>query len=45
MDETVDVPAGHLLAVEAGIEHEVEALEESAFLLTLAGLQGDGAAS
>ncbi len=36
LDRTVDLPAGHLLALEASIEHDVEALEESGFLLTLA---------
>lgn len=31
-----DLPAGHLLALEREIEHDVEALEDSAFLLTIA---------
>jgi quercetin dioxygenase-like cupin family protein len=31
-----DLPTGHLLALERGIEHDVEALEDSAFLLTIA---------
>jgi hypothetical protein len=26
---------GHLLAIEPGVAHDVEALEESAFLITL----------
>jgi hypothetical protein len=32
----VDLPAGRLLVVERGRRHEVEAVDESAFLLTLA---------
>lgn len=35
-DETVELPAGHLLALAAHIAHDVEALEDSAFLLTVA---------
>ncbi len=35
-DHAVDLPAGRLLALEPGIAHDVEALEESAFLLTIA---------
>lgn len=31
----VDLPARHVLALEADVRHDVEALEESAFLLTL----------
>ncbi len=34
-DETVDLPAGRLLVLEKGERHDVEAVEESAFLLTL----------
>lgn len=34
-DEAVELPAGHVLALESDIPHDVEALEESAFLLTL----------
>ena len=30
------LPIGHLLTLQAGIPHAVEAVEESAFLLTLA---------
>jgi quercetin dioxygenase-like cupin family protein len=41
-DRTVELPAGHLLALEAGIAHDVEALEESAFLLTIAWPAGQG---
>lgn len=33
---TFDLPAGSLLALDQGIPHDVEALEESAFLLTIA---------
>ena len=32
----LDLPPGHLLALERGIAHDVEALEDSAFLLTIA---------
>lgn len=31
----MDLPARHLLALEAGLRHDVEALEQSAFLLTI----------
>jgi quercetin dioxygenase-like cupin family protein len=34
---TVEIGAGELVALESAIEHELEALEESACLLTLAG--------
>ncbi len=34
--ETTDLPAGHLLALERDIPHDLEALEESSVLLTLA---------
>jgi quercetin dioxygenase-like cupin family protein len=33
---TFDLPTGSLLALDQGIPHDVEALEESAFLLTIA---------
>jgi quercetin dioxygenase-like cupin family protein len=33
---TFDLGAGSLLALDRGIPHDVEALEESAFLLTIA---------
>jgi quercetin dioxygenase-like cupin family protein len=36
LDRTADLPAGRLLALESSIGHDVEALEESGFLLTLA---------
>jgi quercetin dioxygenase-like cupin family protein len=34
-DRSVDLPAGHLLLLPAGLRHDVEATGESAFLLTL----------
>src|SRR5690348_15975527 len=34
-DQAVDLPAGHLLALDQCVPHEVEAVEESVFLLTL----------
>jgi quercetin dioxygenase-like cupin family protein len=36
-DRTVEVFADRLLSLEAGVSHELEALEECAFLLTIAG--------
>ncbi len=42
---TVDLPVGHLLTLEPGIPHDVEALSESDFLLTIAwpsGGDGEG---
>lgn len=38
--ETVELPPGRLLALDAGVRHEVEAVEEAAFLLTI-GWHGD----
>ena len=35
-NQTVDLPAGHLLALGRQIAHDLEAIEESAFLLTMA---------
>ena len=35
-DKLFDLPAGHLLALERALPHDVEALEDSAFLLTIA---------
>lgn len=35
-DRIVDLPAGHLLALERDIPHDLEAVEESAVLLTIA---------
>ncbi len=34
-DRKVDVLAGHLLVLDCGVLHDVEALEESALLLTI----------
>ena len=34
-EETVDLPSGHLLVLDRALEHDVEALEESAILLTI----------
>lgn len=34
-DETLDVPAGTLIAFDAKVRHDVEALEDSTLLLTL----------
>lgn len=36
-DRAVDVPSGQLLMLEPGLRHAVEASEDSAFVLTLAG--------
>jgi quercetin dioxygenase-like cupin family protein len=33
---TFNLPAGSLLALDQGLRHDVEALEDSAFLLTIA---------
>lgn len=33
--QTVELPAGHLLVLEKGLLHDVKALEESAFLLSI----------
>jgi quercetin dioxygenase-like cupin family protein len=35
----VDLPAGHILVLGRDEQHDVEALEDSAFLLTVAGLE------
>lgn len=35
-DQVFDLPAGHLLALERALTHDVRALEDSAFLLTIA---------
>jgi len=34
-DRLVDLPSGRLLVLEGGLRHTVEAVDESAFLLTL----------
>ena len=43
LGRTFDLPAGSLLALGHGVLHEVEALEDSAFLLTIAWPGRDGA--
>ena len=35
-NEAFDLPAGHLLTLDHGVPHDVEAVAESAFLLTIA---------
>jgi quercetin dioxygenase-like cupin family protein len=40
-DKVFDLPAGHLLALDRAVPHDVKALEDSAFLLTI-GLAGRG---
>ncbi len=37
----VDLPAGHLLALDHCVPHDVEAVEDSAFLLTIAWPEGN----
>jgi quercetin dioxygenase-like cupin family protein len=39
-DETAELPAGHVLVLEPGVTHQVEALEGSVFLLTVARASG-----
>lgn len=34
-DETVEMGSGELMCLESGIQHDVEAIEESAFLITI----------
>ena len=34
-EQTVDLPLGHLLVLDRALEHDLEALEESAILLTI----------
>ncbi len=36
LDQTVDVPAGHLLTLDCCVPHDVEALKQSTFLVTIA---------
>ena len=36
LERTFDLPAGSLLALDRGLSHDVEALEDSALLLTIA---------
>ena len=35
-DKLIDLPAGQMLALERALPHDVEALADSAFLLTVA---------
>jgi quercetin dioxygenase-like cupin family protein len=39
-DQSVELPAGHLLALDRGLRHAVEAVEESSFLLTISWPKG-----
>jgi quercetin dioxygenase-like cupin family protein len=39
-DQIFDLPAGQLLALDREVVHDVEAIEDSAFLLTIAWPQG-----
>lgn len=39
-DRVFDLPKGHILALERGMHHDVEALEDSAILLTFAWPEG-----
>lgn len=45
LEESVDLPVGHLVGVEYDVPHDVEALDESAFLLTIAWQGGPIAAA
>lgn len=36
LEHTVDLPAGHLLALDYCVPHDIEALQQSSFLLTIA---------
>ncbi len=42
-DQRVDLPAGHLLVLERDILHDIEVIEDSTFLLTIAWPAGDQA--
>jgi len=42
LGQSVDLPAGHLVTLEPNVAHEVEALEESVFLITLAWVGSGG---
>jgi quercetin dioxygenase-like cupin family protein len=39
-DQKVELPAGELIALDYGIPHDVEAVEESAFLITISWPEG-----
>lgn len=41
--QTVEVPAGHLLMLERAIPHDLEAVQQSTFLLTIAWPAGEAA--
>ena len=41
--QTFDLPTGHLLTLERDLPHDVEALEESAFLITIGWRSGQHA--
>jgi quercetin dioxygenase-like cupin family protein len=36
LDQVVDLPNGHVLVLDRDVPHDVESVEESAFLLTIA---------
>jgi hypothetical protein len=36
LDREFDLPQGRLLVLDRGVQHDVEALQDSAFLLTVA---------
>ncbi|MHB8652945.1 MAG: cupin domain-containing protein [Terriglobia bacterium] len=38
--QTVEIPAGRLLTLERGLPHDVEAMEDSSFLLTISWPRG-----
>jgi hypothetical protein len=40
LGKIVDLPVGHLLVLDRAVLHDVEAQEESAFLLTIAWPEG-----
>jgi quercetin dioxygenase-like cupin family protein len=40
--EAIDLPAGRLLVLDRGVRHDLEALTDSAFLLTVAWPAGEG---
>ncbi len=44
-DQTVELPSGHLLMLDRGITHDVHAVEESVFLLTMCWHGGPRSAS
>jgi quercetin dioxygenase-like cupin family protein len=44
-DRKVNLPAGHLLILDCGVLHDVEALEESALLLTISWPRGKAGAA